>query len=160
MDVQIVLLIIVLLLSWFQPTIERRKAALIVAGCTSAYLLLFYTSDPSKVTEAHYVAAIWTNVVTMAFLGVAKSTALTARLGLMTLLAAFTNYFGLVQYNSYADPGSYEALYLAIYIVTIIALFWKDKTDALDNGIDYTVPIIRSWCGWRSDRVLSGIAEV
>jgi hypothetical protein len=114
-----VLLCVIGIFAWCQPTAARRRTALIFATPTLVFTLFGGLLDD----EWYYVCAALTDSLAIILLSsLVTIDRLAVRLMILSAVSMSLNVAGLAMYEMYQPSTIYDALFIALYIGVVIAL--------------------------------------
>jgi len=114
-----VLLCVIGIFAWCQPSAARRRTALIFATPTLLFTLFGGLLDD----EWYYVCAALTDSLAIILLSsLVTIDRLAVRLMILSAVSMSLNVAGLAMYEMYQPSTIYDALFIALYIGVVIAL--------------------------------------
>lgn len=132
-----VLLCVIGIFAWCQPSAARRKTAFIFATPTLAFALFAGLLGD----EWYYVIAALTDslaIILLSFFVVPDK--LTVRLMILSAVSMSLNIVGLAMYEMYQPSTIYDALFVALYIGVIMALADQEGSNVGIRGADRLRP--------------------
>lgn len=134
------LLIAMVIVALWQPTLARAQAAIAFSFITAAHAILF-TDVPGFWYYLIAASADLLIINTLALLP--YPTLLTVRLMHISVISMLLNAVGWVFYMLYLPPFGYDLLFIGVYTVGIAAMLGKEGADVGDNTVDSRRPGVR-----------------
>jgi hypothetical protein len=132
-----VLLCVIGIFAWCQPSAARRKTAFLFATPTLAFTLFGgLLSD-----EWYYVCAALTDSLAIILLSFFVTIdKLAVRLMILSAVSMSLNVVGLAMYEMYQPSTIYDALFIALYIGVVITLADQEGSNVGNGGADRLRP--------------------
>jgi len=132
-----VLLCVIGIFAWCQPSAARRKTAFLFATPTLIFALIGgLLSD-----EWYYVCAALTDSLAIILLSFFVTIdKLAVRLMILSAVSMSLNVVGLAMYEMYQPSTIYDALFIALYIGVVITLADQECSNVGNGGADRLRP--------------------
>jgi hypothetical protein len=132
-----VLLCVIAIFAWCQPSAARRRTALIFAAPTLAFTLVSGLFDD----QWYYINAALTDSLAIILLSsLVVIDRLAVRLMILSAVSMSLNVVGLAMYEMYQPSTIYDALFIALYAGVVIALADQEGSNVGIRGADRLYP--------------------
>lgn len=132
-----VLLCVIGIFAWCQPSAARRKTAILFASPT----LLFTIVSGLFSDEWYYIGAALTDSLTIILLSFFVTIdKMAVRLMILSVVSMCLNIAGLTMYEMYQPATIYDALFIALYVGVIIAMADQEGSNVGMGGADRLHP--------------------